>query len=275
MKANTPDLMKFKRLQRKLHESRRGVIGLLESLWIETAKNCPQGDIGRFSNEEIAIMVDWDGDPDFLVNTMVECRWLDQCGVHRLVVHDWKDHCPTYVKGGLSKQNKAIAIATPPEVQAIGTTSEDQPQRYPLPSQAYSSQAKPSQQITSDSKIGHVRDEDFEIFWKAFPSRRRTKKQEAYRRWKLALKKVSADMLIRRAAEYAVSPKGQGDYAVMPSVWLNAGMWADEPEAWGIEKPVSRHAKRPTPAHDMDINTGQWYIRWPEKLPEGWEHASA
>ena len=89
MKANTPELMKFKKLQRKLGESRRGTIGLLEGLWIETARNSPAGDVGRFTNEEIAIMVDWDGDPDLLVDALVECRWLDRCSEHRLVVHDW------------------------------------------------------------------------------------------------------------------------------------------------------------------------------------------
>lgn len=27
---------------------------------------------------------------------------------------------------------------------------------------------------------------------------------------------------------------------------------------------------RPTKAHDIDVNTGKWYVRWPERLPEGW-----
>lgn len=27
---------------------------------------------------------------------------------------------------------------------------------------------------------------------------------------------------------------------------------------------------RPTPAHDLDLNSREWYIRWPERLPEGW-----
>lgn len=125
MKANTPELMKFKRLQRRLGETRRGTIGLLESLWIEVSRNCPEGDVGRFSDEEIAIMVDWEGEPIALVNALVECGWLDQCHEHRLVVHDWADHCPTYVRGGLAKRGKVIAKAV--QVEAIGTTSEVQP----------------------------------------------------------------------------------------------------------------------------------------------------
>lgn len=247
MKANTPELMKFKRLQRKLNESKRGIVGLLESMWIETAKNCPQGDIGRFTNEEIAIMVDWDGDPDLLVATLVECRWLDACSLCRLVVHDWDDHCPTYVKGGLAKQGKDIAIAVTPEVVPIACTSSESactseldPQRYPLPSQAYSNQANSSQAKpdTSGLKTGHNgKDEDFELFWKTFPSRRRTKKQEALRRWKAAIANVDPKFLISRATEYAASDKGRSEFAVMPSVWLNTGMWEDEPEAWSDKTP--------------------------------------
>lgn len=125
MKSSTPELLKFQKLMRRLKESRRGTIGLLEGMWLSVAKNCPRGDIGRFSNEEIAIMVDWEGDPDELVEALVECHWIDVCEVNRLVIHDWHDHCPTYVKGGLAKKGQVIAIGTTSELEAeqdSGTT---------------------------------------------------------------------------------------------------------------------------------------------------------
>lgn len=122
------------------------------------------------------------------------------------------------------------------------------------------------------------RDEDFERFWSAFPKRRRTKKQEALRKWKSILKTkvVTAEFLIRRATDYAASPKGKSEYAVMPAVWLNGGMWDDEPEAWDhsggddSDAVKAQPVSRPTPAHDLDLSTGEWYVRWPERLPEGW-----
>lgn len=109
MKRDTPNLLKFKRLQRRLGESKRGLVGLLELLWIETQRNCPEGDIGRFTNEEIAIMVDWDGDPDELVAALVETRWLDRSENHILIVHDWEDHCPNYIKGAFRRHKKEFA----------------------------------------------------------------------------------------------------------------------------------------------------------------------
>jgi len=111
VKANTTDLLKFKKLQKRLGESTRSIVGLLEMLWIATAKNCPRGDIGRFSNDEIALLVDWDKDPDWLVASLIECRWLDECGEFRLVIHDWAEHCPTYVRGNLAKHKRDFASA--------------------------------------------------------------------------------------------------------------------------------------------------------------------
>jgi len=151
MKASTPELMKFQKLQRRLKESRRGIIGLLEGLWIAVAKNCPRGNIGRFSNEEIAIMVDWENDADELVAALVDCGWLDHCEAERLVVHDWQDHCPTYVKGGLSTKGQDIAIAVTSshrlKPQAIAIGSEPVSTYSSL---ACSSQAKPIQDSSSE-----------------------------------------------------------------------------------------------------------------------------
>lgn len=106
MKSNTPDLLKFRRLMRRLNESKRGIAGLLELLWIGVAKNCPEGDIGRFANEDIAILCDWEGDPDTLIEALVDCGWVDQCDEYRLVIHDWETHCPTYVRGVLKRHNR-------------------------------------------------------------------------------------------------------------------------------------------------------------------------
>lgn len=98
MKHHTPQLLKFQRLQRRLGESKRGLVGLLELLWHGTATQAPDGDIGRYTNEEIAILVDWDGDHDQLVAALVETGWLDESEQHRLVVHDWSDHQPNWIR---------------------------------------------------------------------------------------------------------------------------------------------------------------------------------
>jgi hypothetical protein len=85
----------------------------------------------------------------------------------------------------------------------------------------------------SEAESGRiVYSKEFEAFWEVYPKQRRTKKQEAYRKWKQALKRVDAGLLIQRATDYAASDQGQSEFAVMPSVWLNGAMWEDDPEAW-------------------------------------------
>lgn len=104
VKVTTPDLVKFKKLQRRLAEPMRSVVGILELLWRATALQAPRGDIGKFDNEDIAVLCDWDGDPDQLIEALVASGWLDRCTIHRLVVHDWAEHAPTFVRGVLAKK---------------------------------------------------------------------------------------------------------------------------------------------------------------------------
>lgn len=107
MKSGTTETVKFKKLCRRLKLSRWQCVGLLESLWLFTAQNAPQGNIGRFSNEDIAISLEWDGCEDDLINMLTECGWIDKAdNEHRLVIHDWDEHAPTYIKGNLSKSGR-------------------------------------------------------------------------------------------------------------------------------------------------------------------------
>lgn len=67
-------------------------VGLLELLWHTTATLAPRGDIGALQDDHIAEELYWQGDTGVLVEALVKTGWLDECSVHRLVVHDWKDH---------------------------------------------------------------------------------------------------------------------------------------------------------------------------------------
>jgi hypothetical protein len=79
-------------------------------------------------------------------------------------------------------------------------------------------------------------DERFESFWSSYPNQRRTKKKEAYRIWKTVIKSTDPNLILEKVREYAASERGRGEYSVMPSVWLNSGMWEDDPAAWNSRK---------------------------------------
>ena len=149
MKHQTPDSLKFKRLARRLGLPRYVVVGLLESLWIATQTNAPQGDIGRFSNEDISIYLDWEGDPDELISHLIETGWLDSCSENRLVVHDWEEHCPGWVKRMLKRTGKAVVIAKRSPVTVLDSKTVTNDVLEPTPNLTKPNLTKPN--LTKDS----------------------------------------------------------------------------------------------------------------------------
>lgn len=105
MKQNTTSKLKFKKLRRALGDPPLyQIVGLLEALWQFAATDAPLGDIGKFSNEEIAMAVEWQGDPDELIEALVSTEWLDLSDRHRLVIHHWHEHVPNYLKQRIQRQ---------------------------------------------------------------------------------------------------------------------------------------------------------------------------
>lgn len=98
MKRGGTKHIKMKRLARQLDIPLAHAVGLVELLLHVTDQYAPRGDVGRFTDEEIAIELDWAGDPAALVGELCAAGWLDPHPAHRLVVHDWPDHCPDYTK---------------------------------------------------------------------------------------------------------------------------------------------------------------------------------
>lgn len=89
MRTSTPKTIKFKKLKHRLGLPQYAAIGLLESLWLFTQANAQLGDIGRHSNKDIASGIDWEGDPDRLIEELIYCGWIDACPEKRLLIHDW------------------------------------------------------------------------------------------------------------------------------------------------------------------------------------------
>lgn len=129
MKKGTQDHAKFNTLKAILKVPRYVVSGLLEELWSFAATSAISGDVGRYSNFQIAANMEWDGDPDELINALVESGWLDQDDESRLVVHDWFEHCPDWVKKRISRAEARLVKNKPSNRQP--ETSDSDGQRHP------------------------------------------------------------------------------------------------------------------------------------------------
>ena len=162
MKQGTTSKLKFKKLRRALGDlPLYQAVGILESLWQLTAADAPLGDIGRFSNDDIAMSVEWKGDPDELIEALVATRWLDKSDEHRLVIHHWDQHVPRYLKLRVQRQGESFVTgqngelepASPPAADT-GAQRRTVAHSVALPSQA---ESEPSQAKSSRAEPARAR----------------------------------------------------------------------------------------------------------------------
>jgi len=157
MKLGTTESAKFKKLKRRLKQPAWAVIGVLEAVWYFTCRNSPCGDIGRHSNEDIAADMEWDDDADELIDALVYAGFLDLSSQYRLVVHDWPEHCPNWVRANIVRHKKQFCVAEDSTKQAIDDTKEP-PKESPIGTSHlfYSSQSNPidSNSINTNPSIG-------------------------------------------------------------------------------------------------------------------------
>lgn len=130
MKRGTPTHLKTSRVGRRLGLPKYGAVGVLECLWHLTAENALAGNIGRHANEEIAIAVDWESEPDDLISALVECGWLDEHPEHRLLVHDWPQHCEDGVHLELARAREYFADGSEPKLTRLSAKERESIERF-------------------------------------------------------------------------------------------------------------------------------------------------
>lgn len=116
MKREAYNHAKIKLLARDLGIPLPYARGIVNSVWMVTAVSYPRGDIGRLTNEEIAIAIDYPDDADKLIDSMVKRRLLDESEECRLIVHDWHEHADSYVHAALAKRLVIFANGQPPRI---------------------------------------------------------------------------------------------------------------------------------------------------------------
>ncbi len=125
MKKGTDGLAKFLLMLRDLKLPKYAGKGLLQDLWDFTALNAPEGNLGKFTNEEIALSIGYESDPDELIEVLLKRGWLDEHGSHRIVVHDWSDHCEDSIHDRLAKERRFFASGNVPKLTKL--RKEDRP----------------------------------------------------------------------------------------------------------------------------------------------------
>ncbi len=257
MRYGTTSHPKFQRLKRLLSQPQYAVVGLLESIWMLAAQFTDSGDVSKFSPQDICDYAGYEGDPIFLINSLVESRWLDRDG-DKLLVHDFLDHAPSFIyeRNKKREQRKSKEVSNVPTCP--GTVRDNPGPSHDVPGMAAQSSVVECSVVNITpvpgsgdggvigrkyKKISYP--ETFEQFWTAFPAGRKQDKKTTFQRWQAAVKEIDRDApdvwLIDRATVYASSPKGKGNYVKSPEVWLTKGSYDDPPEAWGASKQDEYH----------------------------------
>lgn len=120
MKNGTIGHTKMKRLCRRLNIRLYQGVGIMEMLWDLTSRQAPRGDIGRISDEDIALALDFPGDEHQLVQAIADSGWLDSNPEHRWLVHDWWDHAEDGVHMKLGRSHQFFADGRAPKLSRLG-----------------------------------------------------------------------------------------------------------------------------------------------------------
>ncbi len=246
MKYGTTDHPKFSELQVLLgNPPKYAVVGLLECLWMTTAKWKPDGDIGRFTNAQIAQTLGWDKDPDDLINALVETGWIDTDSACRLCIHDWIDHRPTYISDRFRKRSKSPKNASSdaknePFQEIPGNSRKFRSQ----PIQSNPNQSNPNQSNLPQPPSGAEGDPPgFVKFWKLWPSNgeepfgaysRKQNRSGCLRKWRRSNLEPKATEIVAGLRRWKASVnwmKDRGEFVPLPLSWMNQQGWKDAPLA--------------------------------------------
>src|SRR5208283_5837395 len=103
IKVSWPTHPKRRKLERKL--GAKGPLAFIDLL-LAVSQNKPNGKLNGWTDEDIAIAGQWDGEARDFVDTLVEVRLLDLCGDGIFSVHDWEQHNP-YAAHAQERSEKA------------------------------------------------------------------------------------------------------------------------------------------------------------------------
>jgi hypothetical protein len=124
MKRGTPRHPKIADFAEQLNLPLYSAVGLLELLWHFTAEFAPQGNVGRYSDQRIEAAMGWDRKRGRLIEVLTTTGWIDLDREHRLVVHDWHDHCDEFVNRKLQRASLPF-LSISEKVTGICQTDSD------------------------------------------------------------------------------------------------------------------------------------------------------
>lgn len=244
------DHPKFSRLQKRLGFTKFQTLGLLEAIWHFTAKFCPAGNIGKYSDDEIESWIEWTGEPGALAEVLCQCGWLDANADHRLIVHDWSQHVDDAIHMSLARTITRFSDGSIPKMSRLSATDKERILNLFDAQCAHTKRTKSARSAVEGNGIeGNGREEKgrekpmppsadiapdrFEEFWDAFPKRSgSSSKKNARTKFALKSKTTDPQAIIDGAIRYKAFCDSNGNigtpYVKAAEAWLNGEFWESE-----------------------------------------------
>lgn len=239
MKREAYTHSKIGRLCRLLNIEPAHARGIVASLWYVTSVEAPAGDIGKLENEDIAEQVGTRIDPENLIAALVESRWLDESTEHRLLVHDWPEHCEDSVHKKLARKGLFFADGSMPNLARFGAHEREAiAAAYKPKASARSApevrppSARPEPKPEPKAKKADAPDDsaEFDLFWRCYP--RKVAKPQALRAWRETVKvRPHAHAILAALKADIEAKRDRPDWLKFfkhPATWLRAQSWNDE-----------------------------------------------
>jgi len=196
-------------------------LGLLEALLDWTFQYAVRGDVGRFSDAEIAAGIGYAGTPSRLVDALVVTRWLDACTQARLVVHDLAEHAPWSWRRSLQRRNVDFAVAVTPVAPESGGTKEVRVGGPVPPAPAPDLLTLGEPPAARPTALG------FETFWKPYPKKRH--KPAAAKAWQAIDGARHLEAIVAGVERWKGSDAWSRGFVEDPATFLRQRQWEDEP----------------------------------------------
>ena len=210
MKRGTPNHPKTMRLARILRCSRATAVGHLELLFHFTAQLAPQGDLGRWTDEEISDACAFEGpDASKFITAMVNSGWLELSIEHRLVVHDWHDHADQSVRKYLERKQLSFVNSVHPKSDKNSLARGNG--------------------IGIGNGIGNGKEAvgDFEAWWACYPNK--TAKKRARLAWNALAPSSYQAAVLMAAVQHQCLAHREPRFIPHATTWLHGERWGDPP----------------------------------------------
>lgn len=201
--------------------------GLVINLWCWALDNAQDGDLAKFTPENIASVAIWRGDPEQFIEGLKESGFLDE----PRTLHDWMDYAGKLIDRREKDRQRKRDCGSSAESSRneCGNPAESSRNIRSVSCCKSKSIELEKENIPPIVPHGGTEPEEFLEFWSRYP--RKEGRKNALKAWKKLSPSPALVEEIMSGLEWRLTceewTKDGGKYIPLPATWLNGERWTD------------------------------------------------